>query len=596
MKHQERMLKKIERFLLKQVPNNLKTLSMKKNIFLIMLLISTSFTGCNNHPNISKIDSWNNMVVQKIMKFTNINKLQEVTDRLNVIIEMSVNERNLRALKARGIYPRSILKDLITADVPLNKLLEITSLEFVKSIRILDKRHELINFPDTINTSLFIGIIDVGFGFNPDFFGNRVFSFWDQTNSSGYTGTNIEGLKYGVEYGNNDINRLFYERGDRRMELHGSFCSLLAAGNNLWFFNKIKDSEFGEVSSPLIIVNTTKDEGDIIDAISYIRDKSRQYKSKCVINLSYSNHNGAHDGSSYLAKAIDNIVSDSCLIVVSSGNDGESLIHNNQMLKDSISIDFNISANNTISFKKGIYIHTYYKDSKDVTVYLYSPTEKCIGQTKKGEWNNWLVKDLGNFTCTNGLSNNTNHLKDILLVFEPGKGLSNDLLSGNWKMILVSKDTTISEVNSWIISHDGFDVQFNSKENCKITSSDICGASQIISVGGFSIRNDSLVLTSPTGKSYSTNNSVSPNIIAPFTINFKNNNKSADGTSFSAPLVVRTIAKIWEKYPNVKGGNIREYLKNNILIFNDSDYTRNRNINYNPINWNEIDNHFKTLK
>lgn len=563
-----------------------------KKYFSFITLLSIIITGCLNHYDISKIDSWNNMVLQNILKSSNVKELQKVTDKLNVIIEMSVSETNIRALTARGIALRSVLNDVITADVPLNKLLEITSLDFVKSIKILDKRHDLTSFPDTINTSLFIGIIDVGFGFNPDFFGNRIFSFWDQTNSSGYTGTNIEGLEYGVEYGNADINRLFYERGDRRMELHGSFCSLLAGGNNLWFLNGIKDTEFGIVSSPLIIVNTSKDEGDIIDAIRYIRDISRQYKSKCVINLSYSNHNGAHDGSSYLSKAIDNIVTDSCLLVVSSGNDGELLIQNNQKLKDSISIDFNIYSDSGNLNKKGIYIHTYYNDSKDVTARLYSPDEKYIGQARKGEWNNWEVNELGSFTCTNGISVNTYPLKDILLVFTPAEGLRNDILSGNWKLKLVSKDTMISEVNSWIISHDGFDVQFNSRENCKITSSDICGASQIISVGGYSIKHDSLFVAPPTGKNIEANSTISPNIIAPFTINFKNTDKSADGTSFSAPLVVRTIAKIWEKYPNVSGREIREYLNNKILIFNESDYQKIPNMEYKPIVWNDIDNHF----
>ena len=339
---------------------------MKKRLLVEFLCLFIFIVSCQKKPNISKLDSWNNIVMSNIIKSVNIDALSPIEQKLNVAIKMTINAINIKTLYQEGIEPRTILQNVVTAEVPLNKLLKLTTYDFIKAIKIYDKRHEIIPFPDSINTKLFIGIIDAGFGFHKDYFSNRIFSYWDQTASTFSSGTNIPGLNYGVEYGRTDIIKRFYDEGFQRLGLHGSFCSLLAGGNKFSsHFKNIDNEQSSNVTAPLIIVETTKDEGDIIDAINYIKKKSQLYNSKCVINLSESKHNGAHDGTSFLAKAINDMISDSCLIVVSSGNDGALNIHNDQKFKDSTSVDFIISkASETSLNKKGIYINSYYNKNK----------------------------------------------------------------------------------------------------------------------------------------------------------------------------------------------------------------------------------------
>ena len=128
----------------------------------------------------------------------------------------------------------------------------------------------------------------------------------------------------------------------------------------------------------------------------------------------------------------------------------------------------------------------------------------------------------------------------------------------DWKLIFKNKDSDSIEINSWIVSQQGFTCKFKTKDNCKITSSDLCSASKVISVGGYVVNKDSLLLSSHTGKGIMSNSVNSPSCISPFNIEISNN-KSADGTSFSAPLIVRTITKNMgkniQKYQEMKSGS-----------------------------------------
>lgn len=581
---------------------------MKRNSKLILHLGLVLFIcSCTPKYDVSKLDCWNNITMNRVISSGNLYSINQIAEKLNVSIKMDVQPDRIQKLTELGVEPRSVTNNVITAEVPLNKLLKITEFDWVKAIKIYETRHNFIGLPDSVNTKLFIGVIDDGFGFNKDIFSDRVFSYWDQTIKSKTAGTSIPGLNYGIEYSKLDIQRKLYSQGMDRMGLHGSFCAMLAAGNNLsGYVKNIDKDEFGTVESPLIVVQTTKDEGDIIDAIYYVKEISRKYNAKCVINLSESKHSGAHDGTSFLAQSINNLISDSCLIVVSSGNDGNACLHNRHTVLDSAAIEFSIAESPfTNSFKNGYYLHGYYNKSNDIEVKLMSP-KKTYDYVKKGEWKDYVDGNT-RITIANGISKDmTTSTRDIMIVCEPRlnnstddyqKDVINSQMVGDWKIVLRNRNSADTVVfNSWIVSQLGYSGEFKSKEDCFITSSDLCSAPKIISVGGYSTKNDSLFLSPFSSKSLVDGKLSLPNCLAPFEIHMEKSGKSADGTSFSAPLVVRTIAKIWESYPELPGSKIKEFLKNKIIVFDGTDYFAKTGLDHTIVNWKDIDLNFKNNK
>lgn len=563
--------------------------------------------GCKkSKPELSKIDSWNKMILENTLNTQGASALEENSgqsaDLLSVGISMAVNNEDLAKLIKEGVVPRSVSGNLVTAELPLNKLMKITGYPFVEKVKIFERKHRQFEFPKNVENKLFIGVIDVGFGFNHKNFKNRIFSFWDQQTESITTGTEIQGLNYGVEYGEKDILRNFYEKGYSNIDRHGSFCSLIAGGNNLgWLFDKsdLEPSEFGAVHSPMIIVQTSTDEGDVIDALHYIKKKSQKYKARCVINLSYSNHTGAHNGTSMLTKAIDNLVSDSCLIIASSGNYGNSLIHNSQQLKQNTEVPFFVSKKlPVLNVNHGIYLNSYYDKNRNVTVSLYA-NDTLVGSAEKGTWENIKLPGGGFVSLINGVSESAGDKTEVLAVIQKQYNPKSDTnILGVWQMKLETDDAGPGRIDTWIGSSVGYNCNFASKKQCSVTSSNLCSASKVLSVGGYYGSGDSLLLDKESSRGQIKERGQIVHAMAPYSLYIPRQNDTIkmSGTSFSAPLLTRTIAKIWEQYPHVKGSDIMEYLNYKAIAFNKENASRYCPAPYETVSWWNIQRHFSQLK
>jgi hypothetical protein len=192
-----------------------------------------------------------------------------------------------------------------------------------------------------------VGIIDEGLAFAHERFrelvggrpASRIEYFWNQNADSNRSGC-VRGLGYGTEFRRGDIGRrmasathgkqidedqLYREAGHRtaaRRILHGTHVMDLACGE-----------EPGEVTpeSPRVICvelprQTVRDTSGLglavhaLDAIRYVLDRAACFSrgvrgtespTHCpvVVNLSYGNIAGPHDGSSMLEAAIDELIS-----------------------------------------------------------------------------------------------------------------------------------------------------------------------------------------------------------------------------------------------------------------------------------------------
>lgn len=167
----------------------------------------------------------------------------------------------------------------------------------------------------------------------------RIRYLWDQTLTPSETRNPPEGFKIGVEFDAEQIDEaLLAENAQEQFALlpsidvsgHGTAVAGIAAGAN---------AETGYLGAApgaelLIVKLGVADERgfprttELMRAVSWGLQKAQQMQMPLVINLSFGNCYGAHDGSSLLERFLDNAAEiGRTVICVGSGNEGASAGH-----------------------------------------------------------------------------------------------------------------------------------------------------------------------------------------------------------------------------------------------------------------------------
>jgi subtilisin family serine protease len=203
-----------------------------------------------------------------------------------------------------------------------------------------------------------VGIIDSGIdithrSFRNDDGSSRILAIWDQGLTPVAGERSPDGYKYGVVYCQNEINDslLPHPKATVRHQdsppYHGTHVSGIAAGNGNP--SKVSDGVVRYVgmapSADLVVVANTRsqdrnpgtlgDSADTFDAIKFIVDFAAKAGKPVVINHSYSDNIGPHDGSSLLEVGIDQLMTGPGKVMVeSAGNERNRGHHAEGNLKD----------------------------------------------------------------------------------------------------------------------------------------------------------------------------------------------------------------------------------------------------------------------
>ncbi len=173
-----------------------------------------------------------------------------------------------------------------------------------------------------------VGIIDTGIDVNHQDFKNpdgssRILYIWDQT----LDGTPPSDYTFGTEWTKADIDAGRCTHRD--IEGHGTLVTGIAAGNGRATGNGYPANRYmGMAPEADIIVVAAEEPGfgffedRIINGINYIQSKAAALGKPVVINLSLGTQDSAHDGTSFLDRAIDAASGPGKIFVISAGNDG----------------------------------------------------------------------------------------------------------------------------------------------------------------------------------------------------------------------------------------------------------------------------------
>ena len=162
---------------------------------------------------------------------------------------------------------------------------------------------------------------------------------------------------------------------------HGTSAAGLAAGNGSAGAHGPNQTPYRYMGmapdSKLVVVKTTHQFQDIVDGIAYIENKATQMGLPVVINLSFGQNIGPHDGTASIDTMVDALSGPGQIIVASMGNDGAAGLHTDGRIEDggNTKVTFTVPANITSSLR----LDLWYPGQDQFGVTLSGPGgAKCI--------------------------------------------------------------------------------------------------------------------------------------------------------------------------------------------------------------------------
>ena len=280
-----------------------------------------------------------------------------------------LSDASARDLEALGTRVRSQAGDVFTAFIPLSAIPRLEKSAAVRYIELARPLFPALNDAvpqaqlDTLHagppavdgTGVIVGVIDdVLDVYHPDFrtAGNasRVLFLWDQklSRQSGESAPSVGTATYGVEYSQADIDaelnhpapayQVVRHRG--KFQAHGTHVTGIAAGNGRASVgsgvNYVGAAPKADVIFVAGAVATAAEHDEtpyadntfVLDAFRYIFAHATALGQPCVVNLSNSDNQGAHDGTSLGEQFLDNLLlTPGRAIVLSAGNSNTSASH-----------------------------------------------------------------------------------------------------------------------------------------------------------------------------------------------------------------------------------------------------------------------------
>jgi len=330
-------------------------------------------------------------------------------DVVNAIIKVS---GNTMGIESTGVRIRSVIGDIITADVPfrsLEALINLSNVIYVQAARQMQPAVLDISVPDTgadqvwqsvpgyTGKGVIVGVIDTGIDWeHPDFKHkdgtSRILYIWDQT----APGLSPREYRYGTEWTKAQIDSGQCQQMDAMG--HGTHVTSTAAGDG-------RDSHGFTGMAPeadIIMVKSTLMDPDIIDASSYIFRKAEELNRPAVINMSFGNHWGPHDGTDFFDQAMDQLLGQpGRAIVAAAGNDGGYPIHvRTSSLRRTTGGDYSWTAVLPAVGSQYTVLQVWYPPARSLSVRLLLPendrgdlNELSSGWVSEGQTRNFSVPD-----------------------------------------------------------------------------------------------------------------------------------------------------------------------------------------------------------
>ena len=381
----------------------------------------------------------------------------------------------------------------------------------------------------------------------------RIYELWDQTITENQMPP--EGYFYGRLYSQEEINQAIAAGRVNGRNIvatqdysgHGTAVAGILAGNGAE-----SDGKYAGVASrsPLLIVKLGDSNSSfprttrIMEGIDYALKVAARINMPLVINLSFGNNYGSHNGKSLFESFIDEASRyGKTTIVVGAGNEANALIHISGSLsvgREEI-VELNIAEYET---KLNLQIWKNYVDDFDVII--ETPNLERIGPlSKKSQvvrysfYNNELI-------VYYGMPSPFEMQQEIYMDFIPR---GNYILSGIYKIHLIPKMIVSGNYNMWLPSNAVINDKTGfAKSDPNGTFTIPSTARSVISVGAYNPSLDAYATFS--GRGFLRSEYVNPTLVADgvdvTTTRVGGGYRTVTGTSFATPFVSGGAAMLME--------------------------------------------------
>lgn len=426
-----------------------------------------------------------------------------------------------------------------------------------------------------------IGIADSGIDYTNSAFRNgdgstRILKLWDQVTDTVFDETQINDA---LESANP------YEMvNSRDVSGHGTHVAGIAAGN----YADNKNENLGiATKSRLIIVKMAEPSGNsfpkttqLMEAVDFIVKEANAYGMPFVINISFGNTYGSHDGTSLISTYFDSVVDGNRMVmVIGSGNEGDSAGHVGGHIRTN---DANLSGNLRNSFQEnnrrdielqvseyqgsfGIQLWKNYVDIWGVIITApsgaFTPTINKDGYIFTYELDNTTVKVL--YATPKPYSK----YQEVYISLIPRERY---VKSGIWTISIISERTVNGRYDLWLPTSGSIN------ENTRFLTPDPfvtltvpSATTRAITVGAYNSNNDTIAPFSGRGFTRE-NHQVKPDIVAPGVNILSASNTGGttirSGTSMATPFVAGSAALMMEwgivrgNDPFLYGEKVKAYL------------------------------------
>lgn len=273
----------------------------------------------------------------------------------------------------------------------------------------------------------------------------------------------------------------------------------------------------------------------LMRGVDYCVRLARQSGRPMVINLSYGNNYGAHNGSALVEQYLDEVMNYGKLaIVVGSGNEGDDTVH----YEEEVSARHPVSAKLVIGeYQQGFFLQIWKRFEDELNLTILAPGGERITVLHSREVRRYRVS--GNeLLIWYALPTPRQRYQEIVLYFRP---LSNFLTQGIWEIQVSSYEDRNAPVAMWLPVREGLAELTGFLNSSPQTTLTIPGSSRrVITVGAFNPGNNQAAGFSGRGYNWDSNE-VKPNIVAPgvniITANPGGGYTAGTGTSMATPFV-----------------------------------------------------------
>jgi subtilisin family serine protease len=268
------------------------------------------------------------------------------------------NENVVSALQNEGVIVNCIFGGFVTAQIPVDKLCDISLMRGVTDVEIsrkidlcTDTTMRVTHVGQVLNgldyglpqnydgSGVIVGVIDTGFDFQHRAFmqendatKNRIVRVYNTHDDSGHPARYNKNVRMpGSVFIGNEIYNL---TTDLSGGTHGTHTASIAAGTHVNGYGGMAPKA-DIVLCAVRVLDGGMSLIEVANCVRYIDSYADSVGKPCVISVSVSTGNGQHDGNDYLTKAISQIVGAGRLFVISAGNNGNKPFYSHKFAKNS---------------------------------------------------------------------------------------------------------------------------------------------------------------------------------------------------------------------------------------------------------------------